>query len=36
MVVLRRLPADAEGRVLPAPPGKPAFLLILAARDAAS
>lgn len=36
MVVLRRLPADAEGRVLPAPPGKPAFLLILAARDAPS
>jgi hypothetical protein len=32
LVVLRRLPADAEGRVLPAPPGEPAFILILAAR----
>lgn len=32
MVVMRRIPADAEGRVLPAPPGKPVFLLVLAAR----
>jgi hypothetical protein len=33
LVVLRRLPSDAAGRVLPAPPGQPAFVLILAARD---
>jgi hypothetical protein len=33
LVVLRRLPADAEGRVLPAPPGKPRFFLVLAARE---
>lgn len=32
-VALRRLPADAEGRVLAAPPGFPAFVVILAARD---
>lgn len=31
MVVLRRLPADVEGRVLPAPPGRPPIVLILAA-----
>lgn len=34
LVALRRLPADAEGRVLPAPPGEAGFLLILAARAA--
>lgn len=28
-VVLRRFPADAEGRVLPAPPDKPPFLMVL-------
>ena len=33
LVVLRRLPADAAGRVLPAPPGQPPFVLVLAARD---
>jgi hypothetical protein len=33
LVVLRRLPADADGRVLPAPPGKPPFVLILAYRE---
>jgi hypothetical protein len=33
LVVLRRLPADAAGRVLPAPPGKPPFVLVLAAQD---
>jgi hypothetical protein len=32
MVVLRRLPADGEGRVLPAPPGRAPIVLILAAR----
>jgi hypothetical protein len=32
MVVLRRLPADAEGRILPAPPGRAPIVLILAAR----
>jgi hypothetical protein len=33
MVVMRRIPADEAGRVLPAPPGKPVYLLVLAARD---
>lgn len=33
LVVLRRLPADAAGRVLPAPPGQPPFVLVLAAQD---
>jgi len=32
LVVLRRLPADAAGRVLPAPPGESRFFLLLAAR----
>jgi len=32
LVLLRRLPADAEGRVRPAPPGEHPFFLILAAR----
>jgi len=32
LVVLRRLPADPAGRVLPAPPGESRFFLILAAR----
>ncbi|MFC7475766.1 DUF2272 domain-containing protein [Dankookia sp. GCM10030260] len=32
LVVLRRLPADADGRVLPAPPGQPPFVLVLAAQ----
>lgn len=32
LVVLRRLPADAEGRLLPAPPDRPRLLLLLAAR----
>ena len=35
LVVLRRLPADAEGRVLPAPPGQPPFVLVLAAQAGA-
>jgi len=36
-VVLRRFPADVEGRVLPAPPDKPSFLLVLENRlDAVS
>lgn len=34
LVALRRLPADAEGRVLPAPPGEASFVLILAAHRA--
>jgi len=34
MVTLRRLPADARGRMLPAPPGFPVFILILQAREA--
>ncbi|MDJ0391511.1 DUF2272 domain-containing protein [Roseomonas sp. E05] len=35
-VVLRRFPADAEGRVLPAPPDKPPFLVVFENRlDAA-
>lgn len=34
LVALRRLPADREGRVLPAPPGEAGFVLILAARAA--
>ena len=33
LVVLRRLPADAAGRVLPAPSGQPSFVLVLAAQD---
>jgi hypothetical protein len=33
LVVLRRLPADSDGRILPAPPGKPSFVLILATRE---
>jgi hypothetical protein len=33
MVVLRRLPGDAVGRVLPAPPGQPPFVLVLVARE---
>jgi hypothetical protein len=33
LVVLRRLPADANGRVLPAPPGQPPFVLILACQE---
>ncbi len=33
MVVLRRFPADDTGRVLPAPEGRPPFVLLLAGRD---
>ncbi|MGG5819727.1 DUF2272 domain-containing protein [Falsiroseomonas sp. HW251] len=33
MVTRRRLPADAQGRVLPAPDGYPPVFLVLAARD---
>lgn len=33
MVVLRRFPSDATGRVLPAPYGRPPFVLLLAARN---
>ncbi|MBV1798939.1 DUF2272 domain-containing protein [Siccirubricoccus sp. G192] len=33
MVVLRRLPGDAVGRVLPAPPGQPPFVLVLVAQE---
>jgi len=33
MVVLRRLPSDDEGRVLPAPPGQPPFVLLLAIQE---
>ncbi len=33
MVVLRRFPAGRDGRLLPAPPGRPAFILVLAARQ---
>jgi hypothetical protein len=33
LVVLRRFPADGRGRVLPAPPGRPPFVLILEWRD---
>jgi Uncharacterized protein conserved in bacteria (DUF2272) len=33
LVVLRRLPSDLAGRVLPAPSGQPPFVLVLAARD---
>lgn len=36
LVVLRRFPADSAGRVLPAPWGRPPFVLVLAARDEAS
>jgi hypothetical protein len=32
LVTLRRLQADADGRVLPPPPGFPPFVLVLAAR----
>ena len=32
MVALRRLPSDVAGRVLPAPPGRATFVLVLAAR----
>lgn len=32
MVVLRHLPAGRDGRLLPAPPGAPVFILVLAAR----
>lgn len=32
VVALRRLPADSQGRVLPAPPGQARLLLLLAAR----
>ena len=32
LVTRRRLPADDTGRVLPAPPGRPVFVLVLAAR----
>ena len=32
VVALRRLPADRDGRILPAPIGKPQFFLLLAAR----
>lgn len=31
-VALRRLPSDAAGRILPAPPGRVTFVLVLAAR----
>src|SRR4051794_26888342 len=33
LVVLRRLPVDGDGRVLPAPPGQPLFVLILACQE---
>jgi hypothetical protein len=33
LVVLRRVPADANGRVLPAPPGQPPFVLVLAYQE---
>lgn len=33
MVVLRRFPTDAQGRVLPAPEGRPRFLLVLSPRE---
>ena len=33
LVVLRRLPADVSGRVLPAPAGQPPFIVVLAAQD---
>ena len=35
MVVLRRLPVDRQGRVLPAPPDKPVFLLVLSPNEGA-
>lgn len=35
-VALRRFPADATGRVLPAPYGRPGFILLLAVRRAQS
>ena len=33
MVVMRRFPADDTGRVLPAPEGRPPFVLLLAGRE---
>lgn len=33
VVALRRFPADAQGRVLPAPFGRPPFVLVLAAQN---
>ncbi len=36
MVALRRFPADESGRVLPAPYGKPVFILVLENREEAS
>jgi hypothetical protein len=33
LVVLRRLPSDTKGRVLPAPPGQPPFVLVLATQE---
>jgi hypothetical protein len=33
LVVLRRLPADIGGQVLPAPPGQPPFVLVLAIQE---
>jgi hypothetical protein len=33
LVVLRRLPSDAGGRVLPAPLGQPPFVLVLASQE---
>lgn len=33
LVALRRFPSDANGRVLPAPFGKPGFVVVLEARD---
>jgi hypothetical protein len=33
LVVLRRVPSGAAGRVLPAPPGQPPFVLVLATQD---
>ncbi|MEO3473197.1 DUF2272 domain-containing protein [Roseomonas sp. CAU 1739] len=32
-VALRQFPSDATGRVLPAPPGRPSFVLLLVARE---
>lgn len=36
LVVLRRLPADAAGHVLPAPPDRPPFVLLLVPNEAAA
>lgn len=33
LVTRRKVPADAEGRVLPVPPGVPPFMLLLVAQD---